>query len=101
MCMSSTGKASTVLVAAVVFLLLTSFGEYFSFVRLQTSARWVRHTLDVQRELDHFSTAFTRAAGCVHNMSIRAIQRCYLVRLKSSLRCVMYSPPFGVSRQIT
>src|SRR5215469_14450645 len=59
--MSSTAKANTVLVAAVVFLLLTSCGAYFSFVRFQTSARWVRHTLDVQHELDHFSTALTRA----------------------------------------
>ena len=59
--MSSTGKANSVLVAAVICLLLTSFGAYFAFVRLQTSARWVRHTLDVQRELDHFSAAFTRA----------------------------------------
>jgi signal transduction histidine kinase len=59
--MSSTGKANSVLVAAIIFLLLTSCGAYFSFVRLQTSARWVRHTLDVQRELDNYSTAFARA----------------------------------------
>jgi len=59
--MSPSSKANTVLAAAVVFLLLTTCGAYFSFVRLQTSARWVRHTLNVQRELDHFSTASTRA----------------------------------------
>jgi len=59
--MSSTGKANSVLVAAVIFLLLTSFGAYFSFVRLQANARWVRHTLNVQRELDHFSASLTRA----------------------------------------
>ncbi|HTT19960.1 MAG TPA: CHASE3 domain-containing protein [Candidatus Sulfotelmatobacter sp.] len=59
--MSSTGKANTVLAAAVVFLLLASCGAYLSFSRLQTSQRWVRHTLDVQHALDHFSTAFSRA----------------------------------------
>jgi len=59
--MSSTGKANSVLVAAVIFLLLTSFGAYFSFVRLQANARWVRHTHNVQRELDHFSASLTRA----------------------------------------
>ncbi|HXJ89687.1 MAG TPA: CHASE3 domain-containing protein [Candidatus Binatia bacterium] len=59
--MSSTGKANTVLAAAVTFLLLTTCGAYFSFSRLQTTQRWVRHTLDVQHALDHFSTAFSRA----------------------------------------
>lgn len=59
--MSSTGKANVVLGAAVIFLLLTSVAAYFAFARLQTSAVWVRHTLDVQHSLDHFSTILGKA----------------------------------------
>jgi signal transduction histidine kinase len=59
--MSSTRKANAVLVAAIVFLLLTSAAAYFAFARLQTSAVWVRHTLDVQHSLDHFSTILAKA----------------------------------------
>jgi len=59
--MSSTRKANAVLAAAIVFLLLTSVAAYFAFARLQTSAVWVRHTLDVQHSLDHFSTIFGKA----------------------------------------
>src|SRR5271166_244088 len=59
--MSSTGRANAVLAAAVIFLLLSSSGAYFAFVRLRTSEDWVRHTLNVQHALDHFSTTVTRA----------------------------------------
>ena len=59
--MPSTRKANLVLAAAIVFLVLTSGAAYFALARLQTSAVWVRHTLDVQHSLDHFSTIFGKA----------------------------------------
>ena len=59
--MSSARKANAVLAAAIVFLLITSFAAYFAFARLQTSAEWVRHTLDVQHSLDRFSTIVGKA----------------------------------------
>lgn len=59
--MTSTRKAQSVLVAAVVFLLLTASAAYFALVRLQTNTEWVRHTLDVQHSLDHYSTLFGKA----------------------------------------
>ena len=59
--MSSTRKAQLVLVAAVVFLLLTAVAAYFALARLQTNTEWVRHTLDVQHSLDQYSTLFGKA----------------------------------------
>lgn len=59
--MSSTRKAQLVLVAAVVFLVLTSAAAYFALARLQTNTDWVRHTLDVQHSLDQYSTLFGKA----------------------------------------
>jgi len=59
--MPSTRKANLVLAAAIIFLLLTTGAAYFALARLQTSAVWVRHTLDVQHSLDHFSTIFGKA----------------------------------------
>ena len=59
--MSSDAKANTVLAAAIIFLLLTSFAVYFAFRRLQNSEQWVLHTLDVQHSLDHFSSIVGRA----------------------------------------
>ena len=53
--------ALLVLAAAIIFLLLTTGAAYFALARLQTSAVWVRHTLDVQHSLDHFSTIFGKA----------------------------------------
>jgi signal transduction histidine kinase len=103
--MSSTGKANSVLVAAIIFLLLTSCGAYFSFVRLQSSARWVRHTLDVQRELDHFSTAFTRA-GRLHSQyvdsgdpTLLARQAEVVVEVRSALAAIRRLTADNVSQQ--
>ena len=59
--MAPTRKAQLVLVAAVVFLVLTATAAYIALARLQTSAEWVRHTLDVQHSLDQFSTLFGKA----------------------------------------
>jgi two-component system, NarL family, sensor kinase len=59
--MSSTAKANAVLVAAVIFLLLSSCAAYLALKRLQTSQQWVMHTLNVQHALDHFSTMAGRA----------------------------------------
>ena len=59
--MSSTRKAQLVLVAAVVFLVLTAAAAYFALARLQTNAEWVRHSLDVQHSLDQYSTLFGKA----------------------------------------
>ena len=59
--MSSARKANAVLAAAIIFLLITSLAAYFAFARLQTSAEWVRHTLDVQHSLDRFSTIIGKA----------------------------------------
>jgi signal transduction histidine kinase len=59
--MSSTRKANLVLGSAIVFLVLASGAAYFALARLQTSAVWVRHTLDVQHSLDHFSTILGKA----------------------------------------
>lgn len=59
--MSSTRKAQLVLVAAIVFLVLTATAAYLALARLQTNAEWVRHTLDVQHSLDHYSTLFGKA----------------------------------------
>ena len=59
--MSSTRKAQAVLVAAIVFLLLTTSAAYFALARLQTTTEWVRHTLDAQHSLDRYLTMFGRA----------------------------------------
>ena len=59
--MSSARKAQLVLVAAVVFLVLTSAAAYFALAHLQSNAEWVRHTLDVQHSLDQYSTLFGKA----------------------------------------
>jgi signal transduction histidine kinase len=59
--MSSSGKANAALVAAVVFLLLSSCAAYFAFVRLRTSQQWVHHTRDVQQALDQFAASTSRA----------------------------------------
>lgn len=59
--MSSNAKANAVLAAAIAFLVLTSGVVYFGFRELQSSERWVLHTLDVQHALDHFSTVVGRA----------------------------------------
>jgi signal transduction histidine kinase len=59
--MSSIGKVKAALVAAVVFLLLSSCSAYFAFSRLSTSERWVRHTRDVQSALAQFAMTTARA----------------------------------------
>ena len=59
--MSSIGKVKAALVAAIVFLLLSSGSAYFAFTRLTTSERWVRHTRDVQSALAQFAMTTARA----------------------------------------
>jgi signal transduction histidine kinase len=59
--MSSIGKVKAALVAAIVFLLLSSCSAYFAFSRLTTSERWVRHTRDVQSALAQFAMTTARA----------------------------------------
>ncbi len=59
--MASNGKANGVLVAAIIFLLMSSCAAFLAFKRLQASEQWVFHTLAVQHALDHFSTAAGRA----------------------------------------
>jgi len=60
--MSSIGKANSALVAAVLFLLLSSCAAYLAFARLQTTQDWVHHTREVQHSLDHYSTTMARAS---------------------------------------
>jgi len=59
--MSSIGKVKAALVAAIVFLLLSSCSAYFAFSRLTTSERWVHHTHDVQSALAQFAMTTARA----------------------------------------
>jgi signal transduction histidine kinase len=59
--MSSIGKVKAALVAAIVFLLLSSCSAYFAFTRLTASERWVRHTRDVQGALAQFAVTTARA----------------------------------------
>jgi len=49
------------LVAALIFLLLSSCAAYLSFTRLNTSQQWVHHTREVQDELAQFTMAMGRA----------------------------------------
>ena len=59
--MSSIGKVNAALVAAIVFLFLSSCAAYLAFSRLSTSESWVRHTRDVQSALAQFSMTTSRA----------------------------------------
>ena len=59
--MSSIAKVNAALVAAIVFLFLSSCAAYLAFNRLNTSESWVRHTHDVQGALAQFSTTTARA----------------------------------------
>ena len=59
--MSSIGKVNAALVAAIVFLFLSSCAAYLAFSRLSTSESWVRHTRDVQSALAQFSMTTARA----------------------------------------
>ena len=59
--MSSIGKVKAALVAAIVFLLLSSCSAYFAFSRLTASEHWVRHTRDVQSSLAQFAMTTARA----------------------------------------
>lgn len=60
--MSSTAKIKAALIAAITFLVLSSFAAYFAFARLHTSQGWVQHTRDVQLALHQFASIDTRAA---------------------------------------
>jgi signal transduction histidine kinase len=59
--MSSIGKVNAALVAAVVFLFLSSCAAYFALTRLSTSESWVRHTHDVQSAMAQFAMTTARA----------------------------------------
>jgi signal transduction histidine kinase len=58
---STTGKVNAALVAAIVFLLLSSCSAYLAFSRLRTSESWVHHTRDVQSALAKYSMMTARA----------------------------------------
>ena len=59
--MTLSGKVNAALVAAIVFLLLSSCSAYLAFTRLHTSEEWVHHTRDVQSALARFAMTTARA----------------------------------------
>jgi signal transduction histidine kinase len=59
--MSSIGKVNAALVAAIIFLLLSSCSAYLAFSRLHTSEDLVHHTREVQSALAKFVMTTARA----------------------------------------
>src|SRR5258708_16691686 len=59
--MSSIGKVNAALVAAIIFLCLSSCAAFLAFSRLNTGESWVRHTREVQSSLAQFAMTTARA----------------------------------------
>ena len=96
--MSSTAKANLALIAAVIFLLLSTSAAYFAFARLRTSQEWVQHTRDVQLGLHQVATVASRA-GRIRAQYVDLGDPDLLPKLNDALGAVRNS--LGAVRQLT